>query len=181
MQRSMPISILSLLCIFATFAGDSSAAEEPTQNAQSGVLQQLLGTWDVRYEFIDKSGKARTNRGRVHYSSVLGGKALQETWSSDSESPEPQPFGMTIDFYDPKRKHWTAIWIYPAQGDMTVVTGGEVDGSFVLTGRDQSGALQRWTTSIVERGSAVGRFHISHDDGKSWKEVGVNYMRRHGD
>jgi hypothetical protein len=179
MQRLTPILMVSLLCSAGAFAGEDPAADARTKAPQSELLQRLVGTWDVRYEFIDKSGKARTNHGQVHYSWILDGKGLQEIWSSDAESAEPQPFGTTIDFYDPKRQRWTAVWIYPAEGDTTVTTGGEVNGSFVLTGRDQSGALQRWSTSIVEPDAAVGRFEISHDDGKTWRQVGVNYMRRH--
>jgi hypothetical protein len=178
MRRVMPILAVLLLSGASAFAADDSGKEVAAADGKSQVLEQLIGTWDVRYEFIDKTGKARTNRGQVHYSRILGGKAIQETWTSDSESPQPQPFGTTIDFYDATRQHWTAVWIYPAQGDMTVTNGGEIDGSFVLTGRDQSGALQRWSTSIVGPDTAIGRFEISRDDGKTWRQVGVNHMRR---
>jgi hypothetical protein len=181
MQRIKALLVISLLCGAGAFAGDDSAAEVKTKATQSPLLQQLVGTWDVRFEFIDKTGKARTNRGQVNYSWILDGKGLQEIWSSDAASPAPRPFGTTIDFYDPKLQRWTAVWIYPDEGTTMVTTGGDVDGAFVLMGRDQSGVLQRWSTSIVEPDAAIGRFEISRDDGKTWSETGVNHMKRHRD
>jgi hypothetical protein len=109
---------------------------------------------------------------------ILDGKALQEVWTSDSESKDPRPFGTMINFYNPKRQQWTAVWVYPSQGETWQMTGGDVDSNFVLTGHDQAGALQRWSTSVVTPDSVIGRFDISHDEGKTWKEVGVNHMRR---
>lgn len=180
MRRVMPVLVISLLCSASAFAADDPPVPANTKVPQSALLDRLVGTWDVSYEFVDKAGNARTNRGQVHYNWILEGKALQEIWTSDSESKEPRPFGTTINFYDPKRQRWTAVWVYPSQGETFQVSGGEVNGSFVLTGHDQSGALQRWSTSIVESDAVVGRFDISYDEGKTWREVGVNHMRRRG-
>lgn len=174
MRALMPVLVWSLLCIASAAADDSST----TKVAKSVVLDKLAGTWDVRYEFIDKAGRSRVNNGQVQYTWILDGKALQEVWTSDSESKDPQPFGTSINFYDPKRQHWTAVWVYPSQGETFQMAGGDVDGNFVLTGHDQSGALQRWSTSVVTPDSVIGHFHISRDEGKTWKEVGVNHLKR---
>jgi hypothetical protein len=155
------------------------AAGSKAEAPQNALFDQLVGTWDVRYEFTDKNGKLRSNRGQVHYSWILGGKALQEIWTSDSESKDLLPFGTTIDFYDLKRQRWTAVWIYPAEGMAMIMTGGDVKGSFVLTGHDQSGALQRWSTSVGQRDSIVIRAEISNDEGKTWRPMGVSYLQRH--
>jgi hypothetical protein len=155
------------------------AAGSNAEASQNALFDQLVGTWDVRYEFTDKNGKLRSNRGQVHYSWILGGKALQEIWTSDSESKDLLPFGTTIDFYDLKRQRWTAVWIYPAEGMAMIMTGGDVNGSFVLTGHDQSGALQRWSTSVGQRDSIVIRAEISNDEGKTWRPMGVSYLQRH--
>ena len=61
-----------------------------------------------------------------------------------------------------------------------IMTGGKVNGSLVLSGHDQSGALQRWSTSGVgQRDSIVVRAEISNDDGKTWLPMEVSYLRRH--
>lgn len=174
MRAFSPVLVCSLLCVASAVADDSPAPKA----AKSVVLERLAGTWDVRYEFVDKAGHSRVNNGQVHYAWILDGKALQEVWTSDSESKDPRPFGTSINFYDPKRQQWTAVWVYPAQGETFQMAGGDVDGNFVLTGHDQSGALQRWSTTLVAPDSVIGRFHISHDEGKTWKEVGVNRMKR---
>jgi hypothetical protein len=196
MRRLTPVLLASLLCSASAFAVDDvategrastnarkklAAAESKAEAPQNPLFDQLIGTWDVRYEFTDKNGKLRSNRGQVHYSWILGGKALQETWTSDSESKDSQPFGTTIDFYDLKRQCWTAVWIYPAEGMTMIMTGGEVNGSFVLTGHDQSGALQRWSTGVGQRDSIVIRAEISNDEGKTWRPVGTSYLQRHHD
>jgi hypothetical protein len=197
MRQLTPILLMSLLCSANTFANEPvaiashdavantgahknlAAAESKTKIPQNALFDQLVGTWDVRYEFTDKNGKLRSNLGQVHYSWVLGGKALQEIWTSDSESKDLLPFGTTIDFYDLKRQRWTAVWIYPAEGMAMIMTGGDVNGSFVLTGHDQSGALQRWSTSVGQRDSIVIRAEISNDEGKTWRPMGVSYLQRH--
>lgn len=173
MRALMPVLLCSLLCIAGAAADDSSA----TKVAKSVVLDKLGGTWNVRYEFVDKTGRSRVNNGQVHYTWILDGKALQEVWTSDSEG-KAAPFGTSINFYDPKRQQWTAVWVYPSQGETFQMTGGDVDGNFVLTGHDQSGALQRWSTHVASSDSVIGRFDISRDEGKTWKEVGVNHMKR---
>jgi hypothetical protein len=197
MPRLTPVLLTSLFCSATTFAVEEvsaesrqtvastvaqkklAAAESKAEVPQNALFDQLVGTWDVHYEFTDKNGKLRSNLGQVHYSWVLGGKALQEIWTSDFESKDLLPFGTTIDFYDLKRQRWTAVWIYPAEGMTMIMTGGEVNGSFVLTGHDQSGALQRWSTSVGQRDSIVIRAEISNDEGKTWRPMGVSYLQRH--
>lgn len=174
MRALTPVLACSLLCIASASADDAAT----TSAAKSAVLDKLAGTWNVRYEFVDKTGQSRVNNGQVQYTWILDGKALQEVWTSDSESKDPRPFGTTINFYDPKRQQWTAVWVYPSQGETFQMTGGDVSGNFVLTGHDRSGALQRWSTSLVTADSVIGRFDISRDEGKTWKEVGVNHMER---
>lgn len=176
MRRLTPILLALLQCGAPAFAAAAESSSKVTQNA---LFDQLLGTWDVSYEIFDKDGKVRRYRGQVRYNWILDGKAVQETWTSDSKHKTPQAYGTTITFYDPKRQYWTAVWVYPEEGMTTIVTGGEVNGSFVLTGPDPSGALQRWSTSVVDSDSAIGRFDISSDNGKTWRLVGMNHMQRH--
>lgn len=156
-----------------------SAAAKPTTKVHNNLFDQLVGTWDVRYEVFDKDGKVRRDRGQVRYSWILNGKALQEIWSSDSESKDLQPFGTTIDFYDLKRQRWTAVWIYPAQGLTSIMTGDEVDGRLVLTGHNKSGALERWSTSVAQPNSVAVRADVSDDEGNTWRPMGVSYLQRH--
>ena len=58
------------------------------------------------------------------------------------------------------------------------VTGGMVDGKYVLIGTDDAGVLQRWATEAEGPDSVVGRFDVSEDQGKTWRTVGVNTLRR---
>lgn len=145
------------------------------------MYDRFVGTWDVNYEIYDKDGRVRPYHGQATYNWILDGGAMQEVWTSDAHNKDPRPYGTTIDFYDGKRQLWTTVWIYPAQGMTTVVTGHEVDGGIVLTGRDEADAIQRWSINDIQTDSFVGRFESSNDEGKTWRLLGVNHMHRHRD
>lgn len=167
-----PYSLFALLSLLWV----TSASAEPPKSA---LFDLLVGTWDVQYEFVGRDGKPRLNRGQVSYRWILDGQALQEIWTSDAGNPEPRPFGTTLNFYDPKQQRWTALWVYPAQGQIIKVTGGDVNGTWVLNGQDDAGVLQRWSTQAVNPDSVIGRFETSNDAGKTWQQVGTNTMKRH--
>lgn len=199
MPPIMLFLIASLLCSPAVFAGqrdtmlahatpvvsaDTDVVKSPATGPQSKVpetalFDRLVGTWDVSYEIYDKDGNVRRYSGQATYAWILDGGALQEVWTSNAHNKEPRPYGTTIGFYDDKRQCWTSVWIYPAQGMTTIVTGNQADGRIVLTGSDQAGAMQRWSISDIRSDSFVGRFESSTDEGKSWRLLGVNRMHRH--
>jgi hypothetical protein len=196
MRKLTPILLTWLLCSANAFAVEAAANESHNKVADTGgcrelaaeesktripksaLFDQLVGTWDVLYEFTDKDGKAKRDQGQVNYRWILEGEALQEIWTSVSENGL-QPFGTTINFYNRKRQRWTAVWVYPTESMTLIMTGGDVNGSFVLTGHDESGALQRWSTNIVETNSIVIRLDISNDEGKTWRPGGASYLHRH--
>jgi hypothetical protein len=197
----MLVVIVASLCIFTlskrpvrVWAQDKSKASNnidtdphPAATGQEAKMpgremyDRFVGTWDVNYEIYDKDGRVRPYHGQATYNWILDGGAMQEVWTSDAHNKDPRPYGTTIDFYDGKRQLWTTVWIYPAQGMTTVVTGHEVDGGIVLTGRDEAGAIQRWSINDIQTDSFVGRFESSNDEGKTWRLLGVNHMHRHRD
>ena len=147
--------------------------------ANKALFERLVGTWDVSYEIFDKDGKTRTYSGQATYKWILDGQALQEVWTSDSLNKVPQPYSTTIGFQDGKRDRWTEVWIYPAQGVTLSVSGVSEGDRIVLTGRDDAGAAQRWQIDEFQPDSFVYHFEMSSDEGKTWRPVGVNHMRRH--
>jgi len=206
MRPHMPFLIASLLCSAGAFpwehdgvgvpvsgapqretsAGLASAGTSeprgsigpPAIGQERALFERLIGTWDVSYEIYDNDGKVRLYRGGVTYAWILDGGALQEIWTSDAHDKEPQPYGTTISFYDSKRQRWTAIWIYPAQAMSLIVSGNAVDDGIELTGHDAAGASQRWLFNDFQADSFTARFDTSNDEGKTWRLLGVNHMRR---
>jgi hypothetical protein len=195
-MRLMLLLIFSLLCSTSVVGGvrgrtdvhstasndglsDTARHASSARAADKAFFDRLVGTWDVAYEIFDKDGKIRTYRGQVTYIWILDGQALQEVWTSDSLSKEPQPYGTTIGFQDGKRDRWTEVWIYPAQGMTLSVSGVAERERIVLTGRDEAGANQRWEINDIQADSFVYHFEVSTDEGKTWRAVGVNHMRRH--
>ena len=189
MRPQIPFLIASLLCSPGAFPGEHDGVGLPVSGAphqetaaigqERALFDRLIGTWDVGYEIYDKDGNVRLYRGGVTYAWILDGGALQEIWTSDAHDKEPQPYGTTISFYDSKRLRWTAIWIYPAQAMSLIVSGNAVDGGIELTGHDAAGAIQRWLLNDFQGDSFTARFDTSNDEGKTWRLLGVNHMRRH--
>lgn len=160
-------------------SGSPANTEIQVKAAEHASHDRFVGTWDVGYEIYDKNGGVRRYRGQVICRWILGGEALQEIWTSDSHDKQPQPYGTLLGFYDGKSRRWTEVWVYPAQGAVTVVSGGPADAGIVLTGRNQTGALERWSTGDIQADSFVSRFEISADEGKTWRLLGVNHVQRH--
>src|SRR5436305_4508537 len=98
MRRLTPALLISLLCNAGAFAIENpvkSSAEIP----RNALFDQLIGTWDVRYEYLDKKGNPKSNQGQVHYAWILAGKALQEIWSSNSDSMDLMHYSTMNDLY----------------------------------------------------------------------------------
>ena len=158
-------------------AGASLAADAPAPSPDKAFFDRLVGTWDVQYEIYDKDGKLRKLPGKAVYAWILGGGALQETWS-DVDGQAVKPYATTIDYEDGKTGRWTAVYIYPQSGAPTVVTGGAADGVVVLQGHDPEGALQRWTLSDFGPRSFTAHYETSADEGKTWRLLGINHLQR---
>lgn len=171
-----------ILLLIAGSGAWAAAAKSPAQGSRrptQTLLDHLIGTWDVDYAVYDEHGSVRHYLGAATYRWILDGAAIEETWS-DYHGRKTQPYAKIIDFYDSKHGRWTAIWIYPQQGEYYALSGGEMDGRIVLTGRDQEGALQCWSDGDFHDNTFVGRFEASKDGGRTWRLVGVNHMRRVG-
>lgn len=168
-----------VLAFLATlfFASLAVAADAPPASQNNAFFERLVGTWDVQYEIYDKDGKLRKLPGRATYAWILGGAALQETWS-DVDGQAVKPYATTIDYEDGKTGRWTAVYIYPQSGAPTIVTGGAVDGGVVLEGHDLEGALQRWSLGDFGPQSFTARYEVSQDEGKTWRLLGINHMQR---
>jgi hypothetical protein len=195
MRTLLSILIASLLGSSSLFAGEPDVSataatsklvganvanpERSNGRPDQTLLNQMIGDWDVDYAIYDEHGNVRHYLGSATYRWILDGTAIQEIWTSNYHDRKAQPYGTTIEFYDARREHWTAIWIYPEKGMYYSLSGGATAGSIVLSGSDQEGVMQRWSTGNFRGNSFVGRFEASKDGGKTWRMVGVNRMQRH--
>lgn len=160
------------------FAGFAMAADAPPAAApEKAFYDHLIGSWDVEYVIYGKDGKVRRLPGRVSYAWILDGATLQETWS-DVHGQQVAPYATTISYEDGKHGRWTSVWIYPQSGLPTIVTGAVEGDHILLQGTDPEGVLQRWTLGDLKPQSFTGRYEVSEDGGKTWRLLGINYMRR---
>lgn len=177
------LSVSSLSLVFASTSPSSvdkggTDSEQTFSRPDKKLLDQMIGDWDVDYAIYDQNGNVKHYLGTASYTAILEGAAIQEIWTSDYHGRKTQPYGTTVEFYDAKRKKWTAMWIFPEQGMYFSVSGGVTDGRIVLTGNDQEGTLQRWSSQDFQGDSFTGRFEVSKDGGKTWHLAGVNHMQR---
>jgi len=170
------ILLLSAVCLSSPVL---AADAPPAGAAEKAFFDHLVGTWDVEYEIYAKDGKVRRLPGRATYAWILDGATLQEVWS-DVDGREVKPYATTISYEDGKHGRWTEVYIYPRSGTPTIVTGGAVGDAIVLEGKDPEGALQRWWLGDLKPDSFIARYEISEDEGKTWRLLGINHMRRSG-
>ena len=177
-MRALHLLLITALLGGPVLTSASAAPASVTLAPEIAFYDRLIGTWDVVYDLYDKDGKVRHLPGQVTYAWILGGQALQETWS-DVDGKTIKPYGTTISYLDTKHGRWNATWVYPEAAMTMLVSGNDVAGRMVLTGHDADGALQRWTTDAVRSGSFDGRYESSSDGGKTWRVLSINHMRRH--
>jgi hypothetical protein len=132
-----------------------------------------IGDWDVRAA----NGQAL---GTNHITSILGGCALQENWSSANGKLR----GVSINTFDPADRRWHQEWVDTSPSRLTL-TGGLVDGRMVMEQRGPASAggtiqVQRITWTPLEGGRVRQQWEVSTDGGTTWKtSFDGYYARRH--
>jgi hypothetical protein len=67
------------------------------------LFGQFVGDWEIDRKWLEPDGKWRTNKGRVHFGWVLGGRAVQDVWTAiEGAPPKESAIGTTIRYYVPE-------------------------------------------------------------------------------
>ncbi len=152
-------------------SGTASAASSAACSAPSyRQFDFWLGEWDI----VGADGK-KTGDDKVV--SILGGCALQETWTGPKSGQ-----GMSISAYDPATRRWHQMLVDDS-GAVLKLEGEFADGKMVLIGRRPS--QKEKGVAIVHRiawmPAADHRVHqqweASTNEGRTWRPVSEsNYV-----
>ena len=166
----MPMRLLLLLALLQTPATPATA-DGPCTAAEHHQFDFWIGDWDVRAA----TGQAL---GTNHITSILGGCALQENWSSANGKSR----GVSINAFDPADHRWHQEWVDTSPSRLTL-TGGLVSGRMVMEQREPPSAdgkvqVQRITWTPLEDGRVRQQWEVSTDGGSTWKTAFDGYYSR---
>src|SRR5437879_1055842 len=141
----------------------------PSLGHHADLFGRFVGAWDADYSFIAEDGSVRHSRGEVLFGWILDGYALQDIFLGYPKpgSNEERKMVTGVRFVDPKTDKWTEMFAAPSFASAVRMEGGAEGDRIVLRGRDDKGALPRWSFNDIRPDSFVWRGETSHDGGKS--------------
>lgn len=152
------------------------AAEVPES---ADVYGWLIGNWelDVLHYMVDV--RNRGIKGRVHFSWVLEGRAVQDIWIMPRISDRLgeidkmcNMYGTTLRVWDPALQAWRVTWINPVTGRRDELIGRWSGKDIVQIGTHSDGTPIRWIFSEITRNSFRWTGEALQPDGNSWKLEG---------
>jgi len=147
------------------------------EDPQARLFDRFAGAWDIEYCNIHDDGTRENTRGQLLVGWVLDGRALQDLWIEFPSAGGDRFMGTTLRFYDDERKTWRVTWVSPMQQAVTLLEGGDENGSIVLLAQTPRGRL-RWTFSDITDQDFRWHGERSRDDGKTWQLREDHRMRR---
>lgn len=162
-----------------TLPGLGADGPDPALQDKLHLFGQFVGDWDIDRRWIGPDGSEHRNRGRVYFRWILGGRAVQDIFSTiKGDPPREIPAGTTIRFYDTKTDAWTSLFIAPAQGVLQRFSVRESGDEIVLSTTNDAGRPEHWIFSEITPTAFRWRAEESHDEGKTWKLTEEMRMRR---
>ncbi len=148
---------------------------------QSRLFDPFVGTWNIDYTNFNADGTVTRYGGKVIFGWIIDGWAMQDIWMSYPLGVDKErSIGTSVRFFDRTKNQWRVVWIAPSAGVVTMVEGGAVGDGIVLTGRDENGAIRRWSFSDIRPDSFVWRGERSRDNGLTWKLEAEYHITREG-
>lgn len=122
------------------------------------LFGQFIGNWEFQGWEYPINGERISDKGRIEFAWVLGGRAVQDVWIEDERSDRKvKTYGTTIRFYDPTTDVWQITWIDPPAGHVQLLTGRKEGDEIVLEGKRSDGVAIKWVFSDIKADS----FHWS--------------------
>lgn len=153
----------------------------PSLGDEARVFDRFIGTWDAAYAEYGADGSVSRSSGEVRFGWILDGRALQDVWITYPEGTRTQrEIGTSVRYYDTKLKQWRVVFLDPAAGELSIVTGGAVGNRIVLNTLSSGGIVRRWTFNDIQPNSFVWRGEVSQDNGNTWRLYAEYHMKRRG-
>ena len=164
----MRLSVL-LLAASAQLADAQLPAAAPCSALEHRQFDFWIGEWEVTLATGQRAGTNRIER-------ILGGCALQESWTDASPSQ-----GHSLNAWDPGDNKWHQTWVDNA-GTILHLSGGIVNGEMVMEGQrrlpDGTEVTDRITWTPNADGTLRQVWQSSRDRGMRWTTVFDGVYRR---
>ena len=144
---------------------DALHADRPAAalEARMDLYGWLIGDWTMDATIHAGDGSQQSGVGTIHFGWVLEGRAIQDVWRL------PGFFhGTTLRVYDPELDAWHILWSDPLKQYYERQIGCARGSDIVQEGRNDSGALTRWSFTEITRDSFRWLGEVSPDDGATW-------------
>ena len=159
----------------AVSSSPGGASQAASASCSAPAYRQFdfwLGEWDI----VGADGK-KTGDDKVVQ--ILGGCALQETWTGAKNSQ-----GMSVSAYDPATKRWHQMLVDDS-GAVLKLEGEFADGKMVLIGRRPSQKekgvtiIHRIAWTLTSDHRVHQQWEASTNEGRTWRPVSEsNYVPR---
>jgi hypothetical protein len=149
----------------------------PEIASKLSLFGQFVGDWEItEWRQMDPEGHWSTDRGELHWRWILGGRAVQDVWSTfDPAAGRMQPLGTTLRFYDASIDAWRSLWISPVNRVARPFVGRQVGSEIVLEGRNARDVPIRWIFSDITPDSF--RWRAEEQQAAAWEWIMDEEMR----
>jgi hypothetical protein len=136
----------------------------PDRADKMGLYGWLIGRWEMDAVTYADDGSKHTGRGEIHFGWVLEGRAIQDVWIL------PGIFhGTTLRVYDPGIDAWHILWSDPVRQYYARQIGRARGDDIVQEGKNDAGAMLRWSFTDITPNSFRWLGERSLDGGATWQ------------
>jgi len=133
----------------------------------------LIGDWVMDATVHRDDGTTFKGSGEIHFGWVLQGRAIQDVWILPGVF-----YGTTLRIYDPGLGAWHILWSDPLRQFYARQIGRAQGDDIVQIGKNDAGAMLRWSFTDITTDLFRWLGERSHDDGKSWQLQADYRVRR---
>jgi len=133
----------------------------------------LVGRWTMIAVVYPEGGGRHDGQGEIYAGWILQGRAIQDVWIL------PGIFhGTTLRIYDPGLDAWHILWSDPLRQYYARQIGRARGRDIVQEGKNDAGAVLRWSFTDITPDSFRWRGERSPDGGASWRVEAEISVRR---
>lgn len=163
-----------------------SGSAHPDLVGKLKPYEGLIGAWEFDWVGHKEDGSTWTVPGEWHFSWILEGRAIQDTWicpgpdlRGTGEYPKGE-YGTTIRYYDFTNECIKVIWLGPILSMLKIFEVKQLEDQVIQNEIVIGDAkeISRWFFKNIKDNSFTWESPISSDGGKTWRTDQEVFARR---